>query len=59
MVVYPNAIVQPGAVMVKAFDAAVADGAVAAAWRAKNETVGAHFARVDLLEELEEVVPLV
>ena len=45
--------------MVKPFDAAVADGAVAAAWRAKNETVGAHFARVDLLEELEEVVPLV
>ena len=45
--------------MVKAFDAAIADGAVAAAWRAQDETVWAHFARVDLLEEVEEVVPLV
>lgn len=56
MIVNANAIVQPGAVVVEALDATIADGAVARARRTQHLAVWAHLTRVDLLEEFQEVV---
>ena len=56
MVADAHAVVEPWAVMVEALDAAITDGAVARARGAQDETVGAHLARMDLREHLEEVM---
>ena len=44
--------------MVKSFYTAIADSAVSGSRSAQNEAVWTHFARMDLLEEFEEVVAL-
>ena len=56
MVVDADAVVQPWAMVVEALDTPIADGAVARSGRSEHLTVGAHLARVDLLEKLQEVV---
>ena len=58
MVVNPDTIVQPWTVMVKAFNASVADGAMAGARCTENEAVGAHLTRMDLRQHIQEVVLL-
>ena len=58
MVVNSDAIVQPRTVMVEAFHAPVADGAVAGARCAENETVGAHLAWMNLRKHIQKVVLL-
>jgi len=56
VIVDAYAVVEPGAMMVEAFDTAVADGAVTGSWSSQDETVGAHLAWMYLGEEFEEVV---
>ncbi len=56
MVVDSHAIVQPRAVMVETLHTSVADGAVARARGAQDETVWAHLTRVDFLKQFQEVV---
>ena len=58
MVADSDAVVEPGAVVVETFDAAVADSAVAGAGGAEDQAVGAHLARVDLGQHVEEVLLL-
>jgi hypothetical protein len=54
MVVDANAVVDPGAVVVKSFDAAVADGTVFGSWSPEHFTIGAHFAGVHFGEHVHE-----
>lgn len=56
MVTNSHAIVQPWTVMVKAFNASIADGAVAGARCADDETVGAHLTWMDLGQHIQKVV---
>ena len=48
MITNAHTIVKPGTVMVKTFNATVADGAVAGARCPENKAVGAHLTRVNL-----------
>ncbi len=50
MVVYPNTVIEPWAMMVESFDATVADGTVSGARCAQDEAVWAHLAGVDFGE---------
>ena len=56
MVLDSDAVIEPGAVMVESFDASVADGAVPGARRPQDLAVRAHVRRVQLREQLQEVI---
>ena len=58
MIANPNAIVQPGAMMIEAFDATIADGTMPRARCAQDKAIWAHFTWVDLSEQFKEVVLL-
>ena len=51
-----NTVVEPGAVVVEAFDAPIADGAVAGAGRPQDETIWTHLTWVYLCQQFHEVV---
>jgi hypothetical protein len=51
-----DTVVNPGTVVVKPFNATVADGAVAAATRADSLTVGAQLGAVNDLQEVKEII---
>lgn len=54
MVVDANAVVDPGAVVVESFDAAVADGAVFGSGSPEHFAIGTHLAGVHFGEEFHE-----
>lgn len=56
MIVYAHAVIYPGAVVVEPLATPVADRAVLRTRRTQHLTVGAHFARVHLLEQVEEAM---
>jgi len=56
VVVDTNAVVEPRTMMVKAFNTAIANGAVAGARGAQDCAIWTHLTRVYLLKQFEEVV---
>lgn len=56
MVVYTHAVVNPWTVMVESFNAPIANGAMSRSWSPQDFTVGAHFARMYVLEQVNELM---
>ena len=55
MVVNADAIVNPGAMMIKSFNAHIADAAMARPGRLDNLAVETQFIRIELLEQVQKV----
>ena len=56
MIADANTVVNPGAVVVKPFNATVADGTVATATRADSLTIGAKLGAVNDLQEVKKII---
>ena len=58
MIIYADAVIEPGTVMVESLDAAITDGTVPAARCPKHEAVWAHLTWMYLGQQVEEVMLL-